>query len=195
MDATDPLAIPVPSSDGEASGSGSQVGEPSLSQNMETIKSWHACLYIQIDSIRVDFALLKDDVHKVRKWVTTAEQRISAVEDDLTPLMLTVWEVVVDHKSQEAKLWDIEDRLRRNKLCFLVFPEGMEGKQPEEFLLSWLKIPLELTPLPICLPLNGHIACHSEPHRWGGFPDLCWPVSCTSTKLATCQNCFTIMIA
>lgn len=31
------------------------------------------------------------------------------VEDDLNPLMVTVHEVAVDHKSQVAKLGDIED--------------------------------------------------------------------------------------
>lgn len=47
--------------------------------------------------------------------------------------------MAADHKSQEAKLGDIEDRLRRNNLQFLGFPEGSEGKCPKEFLLTWLK--------------------------------------------------------
>lgn len=111
MDATDPLAIPIPPSDEEASGSGSQVGEPSLSQIMVTIKSCHASLSTQLETIRVYFALLKDHVRKVRDRVTTAEQRISAVEDDLTP----------------------------NNLRFLGFLKGTEGKQPEEFLISCTK--------------------------------------------------------
>lgn len=42
-------------------------------------------------------------------------------------------------KSQEVKLGDIGVLLRRNNLHFLGFPEGSEGKRPEEFLLSWLK--------------------------------------------------------
>lgn len=44
------------------------------------------------------------------------------MEDDLNPLMITVSEVTVDQKFQEAKLGDIEDRLRRNNLRFLGFP-------------------------------------------------------------------------
>lgn len=69
MDAMDPSAIPVPPSDEEATGSGSHVVEPSLSQIMATIKSCHASLSTQIETIRVDFALLKDDVHKIRNRV------------------------------------------------------------------------------------------------------------------------------
>lgn len=87
----------------------------------------------------MEFAILKDDVQKVRQRVTQTEQRISAVEDDLNPLLLQVRDVTENNKSQEAKLGDIEDRLRRNKLRFLGFPESAEGKNPEEFLLSWLK--------------------------------------------------------
>lgn len=103
---------------------------------MATIKSCHASLSTKIETIRVDFALLKDDVHKIRNRVTTTEHRISADEDDLTPLMVTVVEVAVDHKSQESKFGDIEDRLRMNNLRFLGF---REGKHSEELLMSWIK--------------------------------------------------------
>lgn len=129
MDATDLLAILVPSPDEEASSSGSQVGEPSLSKIRETIKT-----------IWVDFALLKDDVHKVRERVTTAEQRISAVK------------VLADHKSTASKLRDIEDRLCRNRLHFLGFLQSTEGKN-SSCLSS--RTPLELTPFPIYLLLRG----------------------------------------
>lgn len=141
LDPTDPLAHSLPSlhSDSEESGSGTQGGEPTLLQIMDTIKSCHAALSTQIETIRVDFALLKDDVRKVKQRVTQTEQRISTVEDDLHPLLLQVRDMSADNKSQEAKLGDIEDRLRRNNLRFIGFPEGTEGKNPEEFLLSWLK--------------------------------------------------------
>lgn len=141
LDPTDPLAHPLPSpgSEPEESGSGTQGGEPTLLQIMDTIKSCHAALSTQIETIRVDFALLKDDVQKVRQRVTQTEHRISAVEDDLNPLMIHVRDLSADNKAQEAKLGDIEDRLRRNNLRFLGFPEGTEGKNPEEFLLAWLK--------------------------------------------------------
>lgn len=68
MDATDPLvtALPSPSADPGQRGSGSQVGEPTLSKVMATIKSCHASLSTQSETIRVDFALPKDDVHKIR---------------------------------------------------------------------------------------------------------------------------------
>lgn len=140
LDPTDPLARPLPSSpsDSEESGSGTQRGEPTLLQIMDTIKSCHAALSTQIETIWVDFALLKDDVQRVKQRVTQMEQRISAVEDDLNPLLMQVRDMTAD-KSQEAKLGDIEDRLRRNNLRFIGFPEGTEGKNPEEFLLSWLK--------------------------------------------------------
>lgn len=114
-----------------------QVGEPTLAQIMDTIKSCPA--FNQIETILVDFAILKDDVKKIRHRVTNAEQRISTVEDELNPLLVQVRDTAANYKSQEAKLRDIEDRLRSNNLRFLGFPEGSEGKQAEEFLLSWLK--------------------------------------------------------
>lgn len=49
---------------------------------------------------------------------------------------MTVRVVAADHKSQEAKLGDIEVRLRCHNLRFPGFPEG---QRPEEFLLTWLK--------------------------------------------------------
>ena len=66
---------PVLSSPGWGGG-GSQTGQPTLMQIMDTIKSCHAALSSQVDAIRVDFAILKDDVQKVRQRVTQAEQRI-----------------------------------------------------------------------------------------------------------------------
>lgn len=80
LDPSDPLAIPMPSpqSDLGESGSGTQAGEMTLLQIMVTIKSCHAALSTQIETIRVDFALLKDNVHKVRQRFTQTEQRISA---------------------------------------------------------------------------------------------------------------------
>lgn len=141
LDPYDQLVNPLPSfsSDPGENGSSAQVREPTLLQIMETIKSCHASLYTQIETIRVDFTLLKHNVHKVRLRVTQPEQLIRAVENDLNPLMMQVRDVAADHKSQEAKLGDIEDRLCRNILRFLGFPEGLEGNRPEEFLLSWLK--------------------------------------------------------
>lgn len=102
MDAKDPLAIPIASPTDESTPEASKVkvGEPSLTQIPDTIKSCLASLSMQIETLRVDFAILKEDVHKVRNRVSNAEQCISAVEDDLNPLMVTGREVVVDHKSQ-----------------------------------------------------------------------------------------------
>lgn len=118
MDPSDSLAIPLPSPSPEPGegGSGAQVRDPTLTQIMDNIKSYHASLSAQIETIRVDFALLKDDVHKIRHGVTNAEQRISEVKDDLNPLMVQMRDVTADHKSQEAKLGDIEEWLRRNNL-------------------------------------------------------------------------------
>lgn len=108
-------------------------------------------LSTQIETIRVFFAILKDDVHKIRHRVTSAEQRISTVEDELNSLLVHVRDVAVDHKSHKAKLGDIEDWLRRNNLHFLGYPKGSEGKHPEKFLLVWLKQLLEQIAFPICL--------------------------------------------
>lgn len=146
---------------------------------MNSIKSCHAALSTQIETTWVDFALLKDNVQKVRQRVLQTEQRISAVEDDLNPLLIQVRDMMAD-KSQEAKMGDIEDRLQRNKLRFLGFPEGTEGKNPEEFLLSWLK---QIFGAESFSHLFAIKRAHRVPLRAplrGGIPDPCWRAFCTS---------------
>lgn len=67
-----------------------------LGRIIDTIKSCHAALSTQIETIRVDFAILKDDVHKIRYRVTNAEQRINTVEDELNPLLAQVRDAAAD---------------------------------------------------------------------------------------------------
>lgn len=64
--------IPSPAAESAVEDSGVQVGEPTLSQIMSTIKQCQASLSMKIDTLWVDFSLLKDDVHKIRHRGTNA---------------------------------------------------------------------------------------------------------------------------
>lgn len=95
-----------------------QMKEPTLSQIMAAIKMCQSSLTNQIDTLRVDFSLLKDDVHKIRHRVTNAEQHISTVEDDLYPLSSSFRDVQAELKLHAAKLGDLEDPFQKNNLRF-----------------------------------------------------------------------------
>lgn len=52
--------------------------------------------------------------------------------------MITVRVVAADHKSQKGQTGVYRGQAPQKYLRFLGFPEGSEGKRPEEFLLTWL---------------------------------------------------------
>lgn len=66
LDATDLLANLTVSKSAEfvEENSRTQAGEPTLSQIMSAKKQCQVSLSMQIDTLRVDFYLLKDNVHK-----------------------------------------------------------------------------------------------------------------------------------
>lgn len=101
---------------------------------MEAIQHSHASLTTHMDSIKMDLSFLKQDVHNLCHRVTNAEHCFGNLEDERRPLQASVREL---HQTQEStidKLMDLEDRLRRNNLRFLGFPEGSEGRAPEGFM-------------------------------------------------------------
>lgn len=71
--------------------------------------------------------------------MTTAEQRISDVEDPITPLTAETRSAQQQLTDHSAKLNDLEDRLRHNNLRFIDFPEGSESKELERFMENWLR--------------------------------------------------------
>lgn len=112
--------------------------EPSLSQIMEAIQHSHVSLNTQMDSIKTDLFFLKHDVQNLRHEVQNTEQRIGDLEDETRPLQGSVRELRQAQEYTSDKLTGMEDRLRRNNLHLLGFPEGSEGRAPEMFMEQWL---------------------------------------------------------
>lgn len=106
---------------------------------MDAIQTCQTSLTAQIDTVRVDISIVKHEMQKIRARISTAEQRISDIEDALHPMTDDLRSHSQDLKEHTTKLGDLEDRMRRNNLRFIGFPEGIEGKEPEIFLENWLK--------------------------------------------------------
>lgn len=113
--------------------------EPSLKQIMAAIQACQSTLTEHIDGLRVDLSFLKQDMQSVKERTTEAEQRISDLEDVVRPLEGSVQSAQKDLAAHTDKLGDMEDRLRRNNIRLVGFPEGAEGRQVEDFLEQWLK--------------------------------------------------------
>lgn len=96
------------------------------------------------------------------------------MEDTVNPL-------TADFRSQQQDLWDhsdklgdLEDRMQRNNLRFIGFPEGGEGKNPEDFLENWFKLIVETDHLsslfaieraqmvPMCPLPRGHVTSQNS---------------------------------
>ena len=135
----DPLLLSPPDDTApESPATSPHNAEPTLAQIMEAIQHSHSSLTVQMDSIKSDLSFLKHDVHTLRHRVTNAEQRIGDLEDETHPLQGSVRELRQAQTYTADKLTDMEDRLRRNNLRFLGFPEGSEGRDPEAFMERWL---------------------------------------------------------
>ena len=115
------------------------AAEPTLAEIMMAIKDVKTSLTIQMESIHIDFSLLKQDVHNLRDRTGEVEGRVSSLEDVVHPLSATMRTATDELGALRAKLDDLENRSRRNNLRFVGFPEKSEGSRPERFLHQWLR--------------------------------------------------------
>ena len=106
---------------------------------MEAICNCQATLTEHIDGIKTEMSFLKQDMQTIRERAGEAERRISDLEDVVRPLENKLHDVHSEVGAHTDKLWDMEDRQRRNNIRLVGFPEKVEGKQPEDFLELWLK--------------------------------------------------------
>lgn len=106
---------------------------------MEAICTSQTTLTEHIDGMRAEMFFLKQDMHNVKERATEAEQRIYDVKDTVCSLESTVQILQKEVATHTDKLGDMEDHQWRNNVHFVGFPEGAEGKQPEDFLELWLK--------------------------------------------------------
>ncbi|KAJ1154934.1 hypothetical protein NDU88_007673 [Pleurodeles waltl] len=68
-----------------------------------------------------------------------AETRISRLEDDVGSQRMTQETMEKQFEDTQWKLTDLEDRLRRNNLRVLGLPEGVEGSDPQGFMVALFK--------------------------------------------------------
>lgn len=106
---------------------------------MLAIKDCKASLTVQMESIHIDFSLLKQDIQNLWERTGEAEECISSLEDTVHPSAATVCTVTDELVTLRAKLDDLENRSERNNLRFGGFPERSEGSRPERFLHTWLR--------------------------------------------------------
>lgn len=101
---------------------------------LEAITFCRTSLAAQVEEVKVDISLLRQDFQKLRDRVTTAEVRLGVVEDALPPLQVGTDRMQLQINQLFAKQDDMENRLRRCNLRFIGLPEGAEGKDPTNFL-------------------------------------------------------------
>lgn len=109
--------------------------ELTLKHVMEAIHHCQSTLTTQIESVQLDFSIVKHNVQ-----LTTTEQCISDIEDTVHPISANLGLQQEDSKERTVKLGHLEDRMRRNNLRFIGFPEGTKGKDPELLLRKMAEI-------------------------------------------------------
>ena len=102
--------------------------------------------------------------------VTEAEGRISELKDALNELNTTVYKLTSSTGILEARAEDAENRARGNNLCFIGFPEGVEGAMAflEDLLRTWVPAQAQST----CFILECVIVPFRGDHRWEHHRDL-----------------------
>ncbi|KAJ1155412.1 hypothetical protein NDU88_008142 [Pleurodeles waltl] len=97
-----------------------------------------------------DLTLASSSIHSdracFRETVTNLDQRLSAVEDNVAAIPDQEEEL----RSLRTKLTELEDRSRRDNVCFFGIPEQKEGSDIKTFLSSLLThhFGIELSPPP-----------------------------------------------
>lgn len=95
-------------------------------------------LSTEIKGVKAEISFLRQDTQKLRERTSALEERVSSVEDDMEPMRRDLTynnHLVSQHTSC---LEDLENRMRRNNVRAIGLPERTEGKNPVEFIESWL---------------------------------------------------------
>lgn len=100
---------------------------------LEAITFCQTSFTAQIEKVKVNISLIRQNLQKLRDRVKTAENHLGAVEDVILPLQTGVDRMQLQINQLLTKQ-DMENRLRRCNLRFIGLPEGAEGKDPTMFL-------------------------------------------------------------
>lgn len=101
---------------------------------LEAINLCRTSLASQIEEVKVDISLIRQDFHKLRDRVKETETRISDMEDTIPPMRTEVHHMKQQIQQLFSKQEDLENRSRRCNLRLIGLPEGAEGKDPTLFL-------------------------------------------------------------
>lgn len=101
---------------------------------LEAITFCRTSLTAQIEEVKMDISLIRQDFQKLRDRVKEAETRLSTVEDAIPPLLTSSDRVQRQIHQLLTKQDDRENRLRRCNIRLIGLPEGTEGKDTTTFL-------------------------------------------------------------
>lgn len=111
---------------------------PETQKVLAAIYACQASLTTQIEEVKVDISLIRQDAQRTRECLTEVKQRVSTLEDQGLPLFSMVREMESTISSLRQHLDDQENRLRRCNLHFVGMPERVECPNPQTFLESFL---------------------------------------------------------
>lgn len=74
-----------------------------------------------METIHIDFSLLKQDVQNLHDRTGSAEKQISNVKDSLAPLSVSMCEISSELAALQAKVDDLKNRSRHINLQFVGF--------------------------------------------------------------------------
>lgn len=115
---------------------------------LEAIAASKTELVSRIDCLASECNLIRHDLDKIRGRLTTAEDRISEVEDASHTQGSQLNELKDMVRALQRRADDAEDRQRRNNVRVVGLPEGVEGSTPSTFAEQFFKSLLSLGDLP-----------------------------------------------
>uniref|UniRef100_A0A3Q3E900 L1 transposable element RRM domain-containing protein n=1 Tax=Labrus bergylta TaxID=56723 RepID=A0A3Q3E900_9LABR len=146
------LASKSPSKDGDGHSLEDKVNEqaeeepcpPWAEKIIQEITSVQEKINIHLPTIQATTARIESELASLTNCITTAEQRISDVEDKLSPISEShkTLESQVDQLSQKVDY--LENYSRRNNLCIVNIAENMEGSDIKVFATNLLKTALDI---------------------------------------------------
>ena len=95
-------------------------------------------LSAELKGIKTEITFLRHDNQKLRERTSALEGRVSSIEDDMAPMQRDLTynnHLLTQHSS---RLEDLENRMRRNNVRAIGFPEKIEGRNPVDFIEQWL---------------------------------------------------------
>lgn len=111
-----------------------------MTKVLEAISLCQSTLTLQIEEVKVDISLIRQDLHKLRERVSETGHCVGHMEDKMPPLQVTTEQLQHQLNSVLHKQDDMENRLRRCNLHLVGLPGRAEGSDPPTFLQNLLII-------------------------------------------------------